>query len=92
MQVIGYTRVSTSEQATEEVSLAAQRAKIEAYAVVKDWTLGEVIVDAGLSAKTLKRPGLQRVLAMVRAREMDVVVVAKLDRLSRRVRDMYDLV
>jgi DNA invertase Pin-like site-specific DNA recombinase len=92
MQVIGYTRVSTTEQATEGVSLAAQQAKIEAYAVVKDWTLGEVIVDAGLSAKTLKRPGLQRVLAMVRAREVDVVVVAKLDRLSRRVRDVYDVV
>jgi site-specific DNA recombinase len=43
MQVIGYTRVSTSEQATEGVSLAAQRAKIEAYAVVKDWTVLEVI-------------------------------------------------
>jgi site-specific DNA recombinase len=91
MQVIGYTRVSTTEQAAEGVSLAAKRAKIEAYALVKDWTLGEIIVDAGVSAKTLKRPGLARLLTLVKARAVDVVV-AKLDRLSRRVRDVYDLV
>jgi site-specific DNA recombinase len=92
MQVYGYTRVSTAEQAAEGVSLAAQRAKIEAYAVVKDWTLGEVIVDAGVSAKTLKRPGLARLVTLVKARAVDVVMVTKLDRLSRRVRDVYDLV
>jgi DNA invertase Pin-like site-specific DNA recombinase len=63
MQVIGYTRVSTTEQATDGVSLAAQRVKIEAYAVVKDWTVMEVIRDDGASAKSLHRPGLARVLA-----------------------------
>jgi site-specific DNA recombinase len=49
MQVIGYTRVSTTEQATDGVSLAAQHAKIKAYAVVKDWTVLEVIRDEGAS-------------------------------------------
>jgi predicted site-specific integrase-resolvase len=39
MQVIGYTRVSTHDQVQEGVGLVAQQAKIEAYAVVKDWTL-----------------------------------------------------
>jgi site-specific DNA recombinase len=92
MQVVGYIRVSTEDQAREGVSLAAQRAKIQAYAVVKDWTVLEVIQDDGVSAKTLNRPGLARLLTLVRSRQIDVVVVAKLDRLSRSVRDVYELV
>jgi DNA invertase Pin-like site-specific DNA recombinase len=92
MRVVGYVRVSTDDQAREGVSLGAQQAKLEAYCVVKDWTLVEVIRDEGVSAKSLKRPGLQRLLAMVRARHVDVVAIAKLDRLSRDVRDVYALV
>lgn len=91
MQVIGYTRVSTTEQATDGVSLAAQRVKIEAYAVVKDWTVMEVIRDDGASAKSLHRPGLARVLAMVKAGAVQVVVIAKLDRLTRSVSDLDKL-
>jgi DNA invertase Pin-like site-specific DNA recombinase len=91
MQVIGYTRVSTTEQATEGVSLAAQRAKIEAYAVVKDWTVLEVVRDDGASAKSLHRPGLARVLALVKAGAVQAVVVAKLDRLTRSVSDLDTL-
>jgi site-specific DNA recombinase len=45
----------------------------------------DVIVDAGESAKTLDRPGMERVLAMVRAGSIDMVIVAKLDRLTRSV-------
>ena len=60
MQVIGYIRVSTEGQACEGVSLAAQQAKITAYATVKDWTLREVVCEAGVSDKSLKRPGLAR--------------------------------
>jgi site-specific DNA recombinase len=92
MRVAGYVRVSTDDQVREGVSLGAQQAKLEAYCVVKDWTLVEVIRDEGVSAKSLKRPGLQRLLAMVRARHVDVVAIAKLDRLSRDVRDVYALV
>jgi site-specific DNA recombinase len=92
MQVVGYARVSTEDQAREGVSLDTQQAKIEAYALVKDWRLVEVIRDEGASAKSLKRPGLQRLLGLVKAGQVDVVMIAKLDRLSRRVRDVYDLV
>ena len=60
MQVIGYTRVSTDEQADKGLSLGAQRAKIEAYCQLYDLELVAVIEDAGLSGKTLKREGLQR--------------------------------
>jgi DNA invertase Pin-like site-specific DNA recombinase len=79
------------EQASEGVSLAAQRVKIEAYAVVKDWTLMEVVRDDGASAKSLHRPGLAHVLALVKAGAVQAVVVAKLDRLTRSVSDLDKL-
>lgn len=91
MRVIGYTRVSTDKQAEEGVSLLAQATKIESYCVVKDWTVGEIISDDGYSAKTLKRPGLEYLLSMVKAKEVDVIIIAKLDRLSRSVKDIGQL-
>jgi site-specific DNA recombinase len=89
---IGYTRVSTDMQRQDGISLAMQRQKIAGYCMLKDLVLSEVIVDEGLSAKNLKRPGLQRLLAMVDRGEVEGVVVYKLDRLSRRTRDILDLV
>jgi site-specific DNA recombinase len=74
------------------VSLAAQQAKLEAYALVKSWPLVKIVRDEGASAKSLKRPGLQRLLGLVKAGQVDVVMIAKLDRLSRRVRDVHELV
>jgi DNA invertase Pin-like site-specific DNA recombinase len=91
MRVVGYVRVSTEEQATDGVSLAAQRAKLTAYAALYDLEVVAIVEDAGVSAKTLDRPGLARVLAMVAAGEVEGVLVAKLDRLTRSVRDLGDL-
>ena len=65
-KAVGYIRVSTDTQAAHGVSLDAQQAKLAAYAALYDLTLVEVIVDAGVSAKTLDRPGLQCALAMLR--------------------------
>jgi DNA invertase Pin-like site-specific DNA recombinase len=87
MRVIGYTRVSTDEQADKGLSLAAQRAKIEAYCQLYELELVEVIEDAGQSGKTLKRAGLQQGLTMLRKGKADGVVIAKLDRLTRSVVD-----
>jgi site-specific DNA recombinase len=83
-------RVSTEDQAREGVSLVAQQAKIEAYATVKDWLLREVLRDE-VTAKHLKRPGLERLLALVDAGQVDVVIVYKLDRLTRSVADLDKL-
>lgn len=91
MNVVGYARVSTEEQARDGVSLGAQEDKIHAYAIVKDWTLMELIRDAGHSAKSLKRPGLARLLTLVEAGQVDVVMVYKLDRLTRSVVDLGKL-
>ncbi|MSQ94419.1 MAG: recombinase family protein [Gemmataceae bacterium] len=87
MKVIGYTRVSTDEQADKGLSLGAQRAKVEAYCKLYDLELVELIEDAGQSGKTLKRDGLQRALTMLRNGEAGGIVIAKLDRLTRSVVD-----
>ena len=92
MQLIGYSRVSTAEQVSEGVSLEMQAKKIEAYCLVKDWQLSAVITEAGQSAKSLNRPGMARLLAMVDAGEVSTVIVYKLERLTRSVADLDRLV
>jgi site-specific DNA recombinase len=91
-RVIGYLRVSTEQQADGGVSLDAQRARLVACATAMELELVAVIEDAGASAKTLARPGLQRALAALEAGAADALLVAKLDRLTRSVRDLGELV
>jgi DNA invertase Pin-like site-specific DNA recombinase len=88
---IGYARVSTERQADQGVSLDAQKKRIEAMAVVQNATLLEVIVEGGESAKNLNRPGLQRILSLIEAGKVQAVIVAKLDRLTRSVKDLCGL-
>ena len=90
-RAVGYVRVSTEQQAETGVSLDAQAEKIRAMAVVRDADLVDTVTDAGVSAKDLNRAGLARVLALVDKRQVDMVIVAKLDRLTRSVRDLGDL-
>lgn len=91
MKAIGYARVSTDKQAEQGVSLEAQEAKIRAMATVQRADLLEVIVDGGESAKNLNRPRLRRLIAMVDDGKIDAVIVAKLDRLTRSVKDLCGL-
>jgi DNA invertase Pin-like site-specific DNA recombinase len=91
MKAVGYVRVSTDKQADGGVSLDAQTDKIRAMAVVQGADLLDVIVDAGESAKSLDRPGIQRLLTLVDARRVDAVVIAKLDRVTRSVKDLAEL-
>ena len=65
---------------------------MKAYAQLYELELLEVIADAGESAKSLERPGLQEALAMLKAKEADALLVVKLDRLTRSVRDLGHLV
>lgn len=87
MKAIGYVRVSTTEQASEGYSLAAQEAKIRAYADLYGLDLVDVVADAGVSAKSLDRPGLTEALARVERGEAEALVILKLDRLTRNVAD-----
>ena len=91
-RTIAYLRVSTDKQADAGVSLDAQQDKARAYAALYDLELVEVIVDAGESAKTLDRPGLQRALALLKNGKADALLVAKLDRLTRSVVDLGKLI
>ena len=90
MKAIGYVRVSTDKQADRGVSLDAQAEKIRAMAVVHNAELLDLIVDGGESAKSLQRPGMERLLALVDAKKVQAVIVAKLDRLTRSVKDLCD--
>ncbi len=60
-------------------------------AVVQGAELVEVIIDAGESAKSLNRPGMARLLSVVDAGAVDIVIIAKLDRLTRSVKDLAEL-
>ncbi len=91
-KAIGYTRVSPRDQAASSVSLVSQRMKIEAYATMHDLDLVEVIEDAGFSAKSLDRPGMAELLRLIRGCKVGVVIVAKLDRITRSVRDLGELI
>ena len=91
MKTIGYVRVSTDKQADRGVSLEAQAEKIRAMAVVHNAELLDIIVDGGESAKSLNRPGMARLLALVDAGEVQTVIIAKLDRLTRSVKDLCTL-
>src|SRR6266849_5175028 len=91
MLAIGYCRVSTAKQSEKGISLEAQVAKIQAMAVVHGAELVDVVQDGGESAKTLNRPGVQRVLTLVHERQVRAIIVAKLDRLTRSVKDLCEL-
>lgn len=85
-RVIGYVRVSTEEQVDSGAGLAAQHAALAMEAARRGWDL-EVVVEEGRSAKDLNRPVLQEALTRLDERQAEVLVVSKLDRLSRSVRD-----
>ena len=89
MYVIGYTRVSTEEQARSGHGLAAQRAAIAERAEREGWEV-EWIEDEGQSGSRIN-PGLQRALRLLRTRQADALVVSKMDRLARSVLHAADV-
>lgn len=91
LRTIAYVRVSTEDQATTGVSLDAQESRVRAYCTAMGWQISEVVRDAGESAKSLKRPGTALILERVRAGVVERIV-AKLDRLTRSIRDLSDLI
>ena len=87
---IGYIRVSTEQQATEGVSLDAQRAKIEAWCAHNGYELAQVYVDAGISGKSMdKRPGLQDALKSLK--KGMALVSYSLSRLARSTKDAISI-
>lgn len=91
VRAVGYVRVSTEQQAQEGVSLGAQKVRIQAHCTALDIKLVEIIADEGASAKSLERPGIQRALKMLTQDKADALIVMKLDRLTRSVKDLGHL-
>ncbi|MEY9106493.1 site-specific DNA recombinase [Bradyrhizobium yuanmingense] len=92
-----YTRKSSEEGLDMDFnSLDAQRESCEAYIVsqrAEGWTaVSDRYDDGGFSGGTLERPALKRLLAAVQAGKIDVIVVYKIDRLSRSMLDFLNLV
>lgn len=91
MRTAIYIRVSTDDQAKEGFSLAAQSQRLRAYCESQDWAISDIYADEGYSAKDTERPALQRMLSDIRSGRLDVVLVWRLDRLTRSVLDLYQL-
>jgi DNA invertase Pin-like site-specific DNA recombinase len=92
-----YTRVSTDNGLEQEFnSLHAQREAAQAYVksqAHEGWKLiRDHYDDGGFSGGSLERPGLQKLLADIRERRIDIVVVYKVDRLTRSLTDFAKLV
>lgn len=85
--VLAYLRVSTEEQSVSGLGLADQREVIAAEAARRGWSDVEYVSDEGFSAKNLSRPGIAGALDMLSRGEASVLVVSKLDRLSRSLLD-----
>jgi DNA invertase Pin-like site-specific DNA recombinase len=90
-KTIGYTRCSTEDQARSGLGLEAQHDAIEAEATRRGWAAVEYVEDAGYSGKNLKRPGIMYALDELENGRADVLVAARLDRLSRKVIDFAGL-
>ena len=92
-----YTRKSTEEGLDQEFnSLDAQREACSAF-IASQASLGWKLVpaaydDGGISGGTMERPALQRMLQDIRDRKIDVVVVYKIDRLTRSLTDFGKIV
>ncbi|MBP2651942.1 MAG: hypothetical protein H6Q74_2767 [Firmicutes bacterium] len=87
-----YIRVSTDEQAEQNISIPAQKSRIISYCHAKGWTIYDYYIDDGYSGKDLSRPNMARLITDAREAAFDTVIVWKLDRLSRRQQHVLHLI
>jgi DNA invertase Pin-like site-specific DNA recombinase len=92
LKAVGYIRVSTDEQAKEGLSLDLQESRVTAYCQAKGWELLRIYRDEGESGKSLVRPGIKNLIEDLKDNGVDVVVIVKLDRLTRSIRDLGTLI
>lgn len=88
-----YIRVSTEDQAREGFSLGEQKEKLLQLCAFKGYEVFKVYEDAGISAKDLEyRPAFQEMLQDMRDGKINYIVAYKLDRVTRSVRDLEELI
>jgi len=88
MKVGIYARVSTIDKGQD---VGMQLHELEAYAKARGWTVQDRYLDEGVSGSKERRPGLDRLLSSCRRRQIDVVLVWRLDRLGRSLKHLIML-
>lgn len=91
-KAVGLIRVSTAGQAEDGCSLAMQEQKVRGYCELNDLDLVDVVVEAGVSGRATKREGLSRAMELIRAGQVGHLVIFKLDRLSRSLKQAIEVV
>lgn len=89
-RIAAYVRVSTDSQAERGYSIGEQTDRIKAYCQAREWNLVKIYTDPGYSGKSLDRPAIKLLIA--ECRQYDIILVNKLDRLSRSQKDTLHLI
>src|SRR2546422_8110972 len=89
VRVATYTRVSTEDQAKEGFSLGAQRERLEAYCLARDWEVAARYVDDGHSGRNIRRPAYAKIIA--ERDRWDAILVIKMDRIHRNSRNFMEM-
>lgn len=92
MRVCGYVRVSTDEQAIDGYSIEEQIESIQKWCKDNGHPPAVIYVDDGYSAKDLNRPDVKRLLEDIKLKKYDISVTTKLNRLSRKLIDILNII
>lgn len=84
-RVLTYSRVSTSDKGQNP---AVQVEELRRYCQARDWKIVEEVIDHGFTGSSDNRPGLRKLMQMVVSREVDAVIVVKMDRLFRSLKHL----
>jgi site-specific DNA recombinase len=87
-----YLRVSTEDQAREGYSLEVQRECLEAFAGKESHQVFKIYSDDGISGYSAERPALKELFNDAKAKKFELAIVYKIDRFSRNLRDLLNLV
>lgn len=87
-----YVRVSTQEQANEGYSIDSQIDRLNSYCKARDWAVHKIYKDAGFSGANIERPALNELMRDIKDKRVNLVLVFKLDRLSRSQKDTLYLI
>ncbi|WP_262458319.1 recombinase family protein [Clostridioides difficile] len=86
-----YIRVSTEEQVLHGDSIRTQTEALQQYAKDNSFIVVDKYVDEGYSATNLNRPNLRRMIEDIKENKIDLILLTKLDRFSRGVKNFYKI-
>lgn len=92
IKVAIYIRVSTKRQVEEGHSLSSQQEKLIKLCETNGYVVYKIYADEGKSGKNTKRPAYQKMMEDMRQGKFDKIIVTKLDRISRSLIDLEELI